>query len=383
MLRPDYSAKYAHQGSFYVETSITDRAFNGSGCHTNALSIWSPTQNSLAMLDGFPVDSAIGKKRVEIDAEDDGIRGHFCVDGTMTVPFSGAVVLRSFFRDAWAVSAYLPMYVMELKNVCWMDQTKNVTDDDIQTKELLTSKLFDVVCNLGDGLELGGWKRSGVGDLALFLEWFHDFPQPKPLLKNVRVNWRAGVSIPTGKTADPDKIMALPFGTDGAAALPFGVGLDLSFVFHIRAGFDVQLMQTFGNTRCRRVKTAADQTDLLFLKKVDAYKDFGLTQQFSLYGQIYKLVPNTSLMLAYQFLKHGRDEISVCGESISNAIANTATNLRDWTVHQIILRADYDFGYDPAQHAVNPRLCAYVRFPFNGKRAIADGMFGMTFALDF
>ena len=345
LIRPAYTNDYRFQLDLYAQGGVADKGYNADGCATNALRIWQGSQDALAMLDGFPSDSTIGQKRIAVDASDDGVRGHFCVDGDLRTKFSGAVGLRAFFKEAFSISAYLPFYAMELDNVCWRDQTKSVSDEDERVKSLLTNDFFANVCSLGDGLDLGGWKRNGIGDITVLGEWFHDFPQPKELLKNVRINLRAGLNLPTGLRADEDKILAVAFGNDGALGLPFGIGLDLRYVFYLRAGVDVQLTHVFGNTRSRRVLTDQSQTDLLLLKKMDVYKDFGLTQQFNLYVQIYKLIKQSSLLVGYQFIKHGNDELSLCSNpNFSSVIANSAEHLKEQTIHQIIVRADYDIG---------------------------------------
>ena len=56
------------------------------------------------MLDGFESDSVIGQKRVAIDADDDGQRGHFIVGGDLLTPLMGAIWFRTFFKESWAAS---------------------------------------------------------------------------------------------------------------------------------------------------------------------------------------------------------------------------------------------------------------------------------------
>ncbi len=384
LLRPDYSHDYRVQTLFVGETGIADRAYSRE-CSTNALRIWNNDQNALTMLDGFASDTDIGKKRIEIDASDDGTRGHFCVDGDLKNYFSGIFGARFFFRDDWSFSMYLPLYSMALKNVCWTDKTNDVSDEDLRVKELLTDNFFENVCNLGCDLDLCGWSRTGVGDLTFMMDWSRNFVQAKPMLKNVRLNWRLGLGVPTGLRQDEDKLFAFPYGYDGAFSLPFGLGLDLYFDFYVRAGFDVQLTHVFGNTRTRRFKTSECQTDLLFLQKGSVYKDFGLTQQFNLYAQLYK--PRNigfSFLLGYQYLKHGADELGLpCGSPHSQATANSAESLKEWTVHQIIVRADYDIGSHWDEPSIYPRLFVYAQLPFNGKRVAATSNVGLSFSLDF
>lgn len=384
LIRPMYTHNYPWQASVWAEFGISDKGYNSDNHTTNVLRIWNDDQNALAMLDGFDDESTIGQKRIQIDASDDGVRGHFCVDADLKNRFSGMLAMRSFFKDTWSVSAYLPLYSMELEHVCFVDQTKDTTAQDLRVKDLLTDDFFANVCELGDGYDLSGWQRTGVGDLTLMLEWFYNFVQAKPMLKNVRVNWRLGVGLPTGLRQDEDKLFALPFGYDGAFSLPFGVGLDLHSAFYVRAGFDVQLTHVFGNTRTRRIKTSQNQTDLLLLQKQEVYKDFGLTQQFNLYAQLYRIFKGFSFMLGYQFLKHGADQIALCpGANFSGAVANSAEHLKEWTLHQLVVRADYEAGVHMDDPSFYPRISLFAQIPFNGKRVAATRNLGLTFSLDF
>ncbi len=386
LLRPAYAySEKAHaQFSIVAETGISDKGYN-SVCSANVMRIWNGEQNALAMLCGFASDNPIGEKKIAIDASDDGIRGHFCVDGDLHNRFSSIFGVRAFFRENWSLGIYLPFYAMALKNVCWKDQTKRVSDEDIRVRELLTDDFFCNVKKLGNGLDLSGWSRNGVGDLTLMVDWFRDFPQAKPMLKNVRLNWRLGLGIPTGLHQDVDNVLAFPFGYDGAVSLPFGLGLDLQFIFHVKVGFDVQLTHVFGNTRTRRFKTSIDQTDLLFLQKGDVYKDWGLTQQFNLYAQLYKLFgSNVSFMLGYQYYKHGTDEVALApGSPFSATIANSAIQLQDWTLHQFVVRADYDIGGHLDDPTIYPRFALYAQIPFNGKRVAATTNLGLIASIDF
>ena len=384
LLRPAYSNKYRAQFSLLAEAGIDDKAYS-SDCSTNVLRIWNTDQNALAMLCGFANSTEIGKKKIAVDACDDGTRGHFCVDADFKNRFSSLFGARVFFKENWSLGLYLPFYAMTLKDVCFKDQTKNISDEDVRVKELLTDDFCANVKELGKGLDLSDWSRVGVGDLTLLLDWFHDFPQPKPMLKNVRVNWRLGLGLPTGLRQDEDKLFAIPYGYDGAFSLPFGLGIDLHFIFYLRVGFDVQLTHIFGNTRTRRFMTNQNQTDLLFLQKAAVYKDWGLTQQFNLYAQFYKFLDsNFSMLLGYQYLKHGADEIALpAGSPFSESTANAAQSLREWTIHQFVVRADYDIGSHFDEPSVFPRVSLYAQIPFNGKRVVATTNLGLSLSFDF
>ena len=63
-------------------------------------------------------------------------------------------------------------------------------------------------------MNLRGWKRHGPGDLMLQAEYYFHRPQAKLYLKNVGIELRLGLLIPTGLKEDVDRLLALPFGYD-------------------------------------------------------------------------------------------------------------------------------------------------------------------------
>lgn len=385
LIRPYYDSDFPFQIALYGETGFGNtRAFDECGRINNVLKIWNCDQNSLKMLEGFDVTSAKGQLLIKLDANDDGIRGHFNVCGDLELNAAIAFAFRYFFYDNWSISTYLPAYSMQLKNVIWQDQTKNITAADMRVKQLLTNNFFPIVKKLGGELNLQGWKRSGFGDLALFLEWYRDFPQAKPFLKNVRINWRLGLTFPTGRPWDEDEIFAVPFGFDKAFAIPFGLGLDITLGSYLKTGLDVQLTHTFGNTRDRRIKTQVDQTELLLLAKASAYKDFGLIQRFNLYVQFYKFLYGLSLKVGYQFFKQGDSELVLKSNTFSNTIANTAESLQEQTMHHMIVDVIYDFNeHFGDESRLRSELSFYARLPFNGKRVALVPAIGAVFSINF
>ena len=119
----------------------------------NALRIWQPEQNALKMLQGFPEDSPITQLRNQLDADDNGKRGHFLVSSDFDLRYSAALAARVRFLKDFSFAAYLPFYSMELKNVHWHDQTEDITDEDLRVKRLLNDDFFALV------EELGGYQK--------------------------------------------------------------------------------------------------------------------------------------------------------------------------------------------------------------------------------
>ena len=309
LLRPFYSPGRTFQAFALAEWGLADQGYDGDSGKVDVMQIWQCQQRAVEMLKGFKPTTAIGMKGMKIEdalkKDPDGLAGRHDVTADLKLDFGGAVGVRGSCFPGFVFSAYLPIYVFKLCRVKWVDLT---TNEKVKTE--LTDELFKNVRELG-GLDLRGWQRAGLGDLGIFVDWFNDFPQARAVLRNVRVNLRVGATFPTGRCADEYKLFAFEFGNDGSVAMPFSFGIDLMMAPCIMAGFDVQLTHTFGNIRERRVKTDFDQTELLLLHKTDAYKDYGLTQQFNLYVSTYKICHGMTAKIGYQYLKHGEDILSL------------------------------------------------------------------------
>lgn len=383
LIRPTFNNQRAWQLAFYAEGGFHNaKGFNDEGDVVNPLHIWNRQQNALAMLEGFAPNSPQSQLRAELLDSDNGIRGRFNVCGDFQMNFNTSFAARYFFANDWSLGLYLPVYQMQLKNLNFQDLTPNVDNLDKLVHRLLTDNLAQNVFELG-GLNISNWKRDGVGDLTLLIDWFRDFYQNKPFLKCVRVNWRVGLGFPTGLRENTNLIFAVPFGYNGAVFLPFGLGIDLTLGSHFKCGIDVQLTQIFGHTRCRRIKTNVEQTELLLLQKALAYEDYGLVQRFNLYVELYRFLKGLSFKAGYQFLKEGDAELSLKTQQFSNNVANTSPRLESFTMHHAIFKFTYDFAYHYPEGHTRPELGLYARLPFNGRNVALVPMIGGIISVDF
>lgn len=386
LIRPQFRLNKDFHLSFYGEHGFAAKAYNDNGCLVNAMQVWNKDQDSLAMLEGFSPNSKIGQLLTNLRADgasDDGIRGHFAVRGTLQNDWAVALSGRWQFLKDFFLTADIPAYGMQLREVCWQDLTADVSSGDFSIKNKLTNNFFANVRELGCGLELGPWKRKGFGDLVVYLQWMHDFIQEKPLLKNVRINWRIGGNFPTGLRANPDLLLAFPFGFNGTLGILYGFNLECTLGQYFRLGFGVDLHQLFGNKTWTRIKTHQDQTDLLLLQKAQVYTDYGMNQLFTIFAQLFNL-KGLGFKAGYQFFKHGDDVLSVCTQEFSDGPANFAQRVQEITAHQCTFIATYDFVNHFADDArAIPSIAFYARMPFNGKRAILGTAIGCWVAVDF
>jgi hypothetical protein len=383
-VRPPRWAAKDIQPTVWFEKGLKARGVNAEGDEVNVLQIWTPTQDALAMLEGFPQDNPITEflNHVLNNPSDDGTRGHFEVTGKLDAN-AACCALRYHAPHNITVSGHLPFYMMKLSRVNFVDLTRDITPSDALVKQELTSMLVERVAQFDQTLNLGGWDRVGLGDFTLLFEWLRDFPQPKPILKNVALNVRTAITIPTGIKENVNDVFSIPFGLDGAVGFVFGGGITVDWFNHFNFGLDFEFIQLFGNTRDRRIKTSPLQTDFLLLAKVPAHKDFGFTQRYNLFAQAYRLWHGLSASITYQFWRHNDDRLSLLTNSYSNQIANTAESLQEWTFHNLIFRFDYDFQWDIEDSSFNPQCALFYKLPFNGKRAILVHSVGGIVSLNF
>lgn len=342
---------------------------------TSVLQLYQPSQNVIAALQGADSKTERGQFAQQF-IHAPTTRGLFVPCADLHVPMNLLLSSRYYFNHGLSFAFHLPVLLMELKNVhfrpCNVDAQNNSSDE----------KLLDELRQIAN-LELQGWRRAGIGDLVAQVTWMRDFPQAKPIISNVRVQTRFGIDFPTGTTQREDLLLGIPFGNDGAWGVQFAGGIDIDFLWTIRAGVDVEFLYLFGNTRNRRVKTAVDQTDLLFLDCEVVFRQFGLTQQYNLYIESYDFWRGLSAKLNYQLLKRNDDRIDICSDRISPHIANSAFSLQDWTAHSLIFGLRYEPFLGSTDCRYIPSFLAWIKWGFNGKRAILANTVGLQFNLAF
>lgn len=342
----------------------------------NVLQLWQDEQDPFAAVKGDNFTSRLGEFPQLFNIDDDNsAQVLFRPCGKMSIQ---NLMFSARYHFGWngTLGVHLPVYHMELKNVVWSQRS-----DNTRVESNLVPDMISALETLGN-INLGGWKRTGIGDLSALVYWYRDYPQAKPVLKNVHVSLRVGLTFPTGKKKDEDKILALPFGYDGGLGVIGGGGLELWFGQCLRGGMDAEFLQIFGTLRNRRIKTDAAQTDLLFLTKVPAFKEPGFLQHYTLYLDGAYLWRGLSAKLAYQYTKQNADRLALCSDHFETGIANCAESLQDWSTHSLVANLTYDF-YRGKETALKPFISVFYKHGFNGKRALLADTVGFALSLSF
>lgn len=377
--------KTVWQWNFFTQTSFDTKSFDGQGLPVNALQIYEPRQNMLALFQGSQ-DSKFNQMINSIAGGAGGgannlENGFF----TPTGDFSGYQVafLSSYrFHNNCYFKVSLPVYNLQLSNVVWDYAGNNTTFSGQQIEsELVNSFLIDAQDLFG--LSLQGWKTSGLGDLAMLLDYIGDFPQGRTVLRNVRVHGRLGLTFPTGQLANENWLMSQALGADGSVTMPFGGGLDINLGRYFQCGFRGQFSYIWGNLKERRIPTFYSQTTLLYPTVLPTYKNYGMTQLFDLYAQIYNPVGGLSFKVAYEYSFKSIDTLSVARTGVDYNIINLDLNLDEITRHNFICLLSFDSGFLDKHDKIHPQLGVYVNIPFNGSFMTAASTVGVQLSLDF
>lgn len=371
-----------------IERSVKARAyqadedqFGNSSCFRkrgDLLQLYQDEQDAIAALKGntYQTDlSRLGQKFNLVD--DDGTFGLFIPHGKLSV--DNLMLSTSYYLpNDFAFSLYLPFVSMSLNSVQWCKSPRN-------NNQAFDSNLVEDL--IGDiekiaQINLHDWDRNGVGDLTAMVSWERFFPQPRPFLQNVFLNVRTGLVFPTGKKMDDDIFFAPAFGHDAGLGIIGGFNLELNFCKGLHLGADVELLNLWGISRMRRIKTDPAQTDLLLLQKAPVCEDPGFLQHFTLYGEAFQFLDRLSARAAYQFTKQEEVKLYLDTEHFSPIIANTTESTREWTTHSAVFTLSYDF-FSKANDRFKPHLELTYKHGFNGQRAVLLDTVTLLATIDF
>lgn len=379
-------SKAEWQWNFLTQTCFDTQSFDEGGLPVNALQIYETQQNILGLFQGAGatsqfnqlVNSLAGGPGGGVNNSQNGLF-------TPTGDFFGYQVafLSSYrFHQNCYFKVSLPVYNLQLSNVTWTYTGNNTTFSGQQIEaELVNSFMTDAKDLFG--LSLGGWKTSGIGDLAMLLDYIGDYPQGRSVLRNVRVHFRLGLTFPTGQLGDENVIMPQPLGADGSVTMPFGGGLDINLGRYFQCGFRGQFSYIWGNEKLRRVPTFENQTNLMFPQVVSTFKNNGITQTFDLYAQIYNVISGLSFKAAYEYYFKSQDSISLNLPGFNYGLLNSNISLDEVTRHNMILLLSFDSAFLEKFDKIHPQVGVYVNLPFNGSIATSVATAGVQLSLDW
>lgn len=358
-------------------------AYGNSGPHTDPLRLWNNSESTISMLNGFTGTSSVGQLAQEVNATDDGVRGHIRLTGdyqiTWGLLFGGYIPIKHGWSFVWT----LPSYHAQLDIITVEDRTLLNSVEDYRVQQLLTKNLSSVLSTYGSGLSIESWSKTGIGDLSLCVQWQRDFAQHKPMLNNVSLGARAGFQIPTSQRVSLDKLLSHSFGNQGAWALPIGGQLTLYLGNYFLMGLDVELTYILNHTVTQRLKTAKEQSEHFLLWKREVPIDFGMNQRFTLFAEGHNNKYGFKTILGYQYFKHGDDTLCTSSTNIDHRIINSAQSLESSTAHHALIKTEWNISKSITLSHIEPVISLFAKVPFNGKNTILNTFFGGSLNINF
>src|SRR5579885_841377 len=117
VFEPEFHMDKRFEFAALAERGTHVHAFDECGFTENVLRIYNSDQDALAMLKGFSPSSSAGELDILLNADDDGVRGHFKVDGKLDLLFNTTYGFRWHFANDFIFSLFLPVMGMRLHDV--------------------------------------------------------------------------------------------------------------------------------------------------------------------------------------------------------------------------------------------------------------------------
>ncbi len=238
------------------------------------------------------------------------------------------------------------------------------------------------------GLNIASVNTCGIGDMHVLLEWEKRFREDAVCFKNINVFGKVGVAFPTSEKRHESQAYSMPLGYDGAWAIPYGIGVTINAVKHVRVGASADFVNQLEDVRVRRLKVDVrpglgaaavgdfgvyQQQQQFFIPNTGrATKRHGFTWQVNPYLELYRCCGRVSIRAGYQYVAHERDHLITRDSRFDNNIINRAGNLQAWHCHNVILQTTIDLVREAHVDAAPgaPQINLFAKIPCGGKNII-------------
>ncbi len=381
--------KQAFRLAANVEYGMDREGKNLAGKSKNILTLYEETQSFIPALRNAPAGSKAEAAMLALGAPviDDGTRGHVALSGKfdmLALDVVGRYQLPlKMIPGNLGLSVMLPVRDARVHNVAYTNKTASLTPVDARINAAMGTKALAQATLKGlAGLDLADQSNQGIGDVVVMLDWSNRYEQDKNGLQAVELMAKWGLSMPSASERNEDAVFSVALGNDGAWAMPFGVGLNLDFKYHLRLGVDAQFEVMFDHSKDYRMKTNVNQTRFLLLNKGRASMEHGFTWKFNLAAQAYRFAYGLSLGATYQYMKHDDDRLSPQGNDFDAVVVNSAAWLKEYNAHNLVFKLNWDCG-ECLKTGVSPQLSLFYKLPVDGKNMMQQDTFGGQLAFNF
>jgi len=368
-----------------VEYGFSPKGYDRSGNNVLPYQIYYPSENLLDA--NFPADkqnmiaafsnmTLLGGNSVAKQTADSGLRFKMAdgvsVKETDIMLWSRLALPIESMPGQIEVSAYCPVKFMDVSSVSWdpVDEVASMVPPIGGLSYLSAAEKINLLqTGNSNNLTAASWNKVGLGDLNVLISWKHHYTQVNDALSSVGLYAQSGLSMPTGSRNDLDKVLALPFGYDGAAAIPMSLGINLHFSKNLRLCGSVDAAIFFGERANRMVRTKESEGALWLGKESNVYRTPGMLLGFNALFEVISSCKRYSLGFLYSFLKKAEDKYTSDSKSFNLDIQNKSEFALEKSCHNVTFRASVDLK-EISDSNFAPSLSFSYKYPLKGERMV-------------
>jgi hypothetical protein len=367
------------------------KGYNSAKNKVNALEIYEPTSMGALATGavGNPAaDAAHGDLLTALIGFGTGRGTSVHFNGKFTM-FEANLNYTQNFCKGFFLDINVPIKKLKISNISLVDLTSNAFRDELMpnAEDGFARILADVdsFLNLYENLDAGEASSKGVGDIMVAGGWTSNNDDIDNL-DFLDTTIKVGVSIPTAKKRNQDKVFELALGHEGHVGLATSFDLGVGFYEWMTLGAHVGGLFFFDKTINMRMQTSALQAGWLKLKKGNAKVDMGNIWDAGGYLKADHIFKGVSLMFGYNYVHKGNDVLTPENTTLFPVLAANADNmLKGYTQHAVTVTLEYDMAEEGRRW--NPHFSVFYTRPVKGKYIfitdVGGGTAGVNVAWDY
>ena len=229
-------------------------------------------------------------------------------------------------------------------------------------------------------LDKKGFKKAGIGDIALLVGWTINF-EDTDILDFIDVTFKSGVLIPSGRPKNENVIFDIPHGYNNHLGIPFSTDVSLGLYEWLTLGVHGDALIFKDKTQTIRMKTDTNQSGMIKLAKGCANIQQGTLWSIGAFIKWDHVAHLVSWLFGYSFANKNSDVITPTQpELFSSSVVNSDQLFQGWKMQTFHIWLEFDLTKE--NHRFGPRIGAFFNIPISGKRTFKTKVGGLLGGLD-
>ena len=361
----------------------TNQSFNTDSCRVGLLSLYGDL-NIRNLAEGVPSSVTDGTDTIINDLwlqNPDPNFGNFAINAKFEDTETGLCYVQNFHNGLF-LQLHVPVRRLELNEISYVDQTPVGTPlpTGVSEAEWLNFRSTIKTQLETYQIRLSPVHETGFGDFTAEFGWAQNYQHTK-FFDFIDTDVRLGLLFPTGRKADVRQAYDLPLGYGGFWGFPLSVRISLGAYEWLTLGTLLDAIFFHEDTRCLRLRTAADQSGPIKLAVGTAKVQRGSVLNTGFYLKTDHIPWGLSLMLGYSYNKGNAWNVLPESADFDYTIVNADPALQSWHMHILNIFVECDFATDDHPHL--PYIAFNVDHIFKGQRVFDTSMKGTTLGVNF